>query len=213
MSSEFSDAKTSAVPCASHRSAQRPEAPGGSSATRTKLRLINQPGDLAIRPNGVRGNISFHHPATGGLRHGKMSANSGVRYKINTNDRSRSSHIHWIFRLGLAQGARGRARPAARGPNQADEGLPRKHREHARSHLFRRRNLVFADCRPRLSGAPPMMGSRRSISSSKNGPDCRPSGKPGQKRSPTPTLPVRFPSNHALSATPAFLRGRSLCTR
>jgi len=28
-----------------------------------------------------------------------MSANSGVQYKINTNDRSRSSHIHWIFRL------------------------------------------------------------------------------------------------------------------
>jgi uncharacterized damage-inducible protein DinB len=54
-----------------------------------------------------------------------MSANSGVRYKVNTNDRSRSSHIHWIFRLGLAQGARGRARPVARGPSQADERLPR----------------------------------------------------------------------------------------
>src|ERR1700722_11643654 len=58
------------------------------------------------------------------LKHGKMRSNSAVRYKVNTNDRSRSAYLHWIFRLGLAQGARGRTRPAARGPSQADERLP-----------------------------------------------------------------------------------------
>ena len=39
---------------------------------------------------------------------------------------------------------------------------------------------------------PPIMRSRRSISSSKTGLDCRPGGKPGQIRSPTQTSPVRF---------------------
>ncbi len=41
-----------------------------------------------------------------------------------------------------------------------------------------------------------------------------PAGQVGSlaMRSLTQTSPVRFPSNHALSATPAYLRGKSWCT-
>ena len=57
--------------------------------------------------------------------------------------RARSSHSHLIFQLGLSQGIERRARSSARGPSQTDERFPRKHRENAHTHLFRRRHLAL----------------------------------------------------------------------